>query len=137
MEPTLSDGDVVVVRKADGLWQRWTRAWPSTTVRTQKGSTVDPLPSGYDWAVERSQVLEYEKEHCRSNPRTGWLRIPPVPVNGNIVVYQDPEMYPSKLNIKRVNGLSGQIVSSCCCCYCCCFYLYQILFTFLRMVATL
>jgi signal peptidase I len=118
MEPTLSDGDVIVVRKADGLWQRWTRTWPpNVAVDTPKGrSIVDPFDSSsscYAWAVERSHVLEYEKEHCRSSPRTGWLRTPPVPVTGNIVVFQDPEIYPSKWNIKRVNGLGGQIVRFC------------------------
>jgi signal peptidase I len=112
MEPTLADGDIVVVRKADGLWQRWTRSWPPPTiVHSQKGILLlDPLPSCYAWAVERSHVLEYEREQCRFSPRTGWLRTPPVPVTGNIVVFQDPEMYPSKKNIKRVHGLGGQIV---------------------------
>jgi signal peptidase I len=118
MEPTLFDGDIVVVRKADGLWQRWTRSWPSTlnVIHPPKGIQPvlldDPLSSScYAWAVERSHVLQYEKEHCQSNPRTGWVRSPPVPVTGNIVVFQDPELYPSQWNIKRVHGLGGQTVS--------------------------
>jgi signal peptidase I len=89
----LYDGDVVVVRKSDGIWQRWTRE------KDESG-----------WAAEREKVLAYEKQHCRSSSFTGWLRIPPVPVRNNIVVYKDPETYPPKWNIKRVIGLGGQIV---------------------------
>lgn len=130
MEPTLKDGDVVVVRKSDGIWQRWTRQWPkqqqqhidhSTRDEVEENATIDTPSSSFDdddgdgngdyrWAIERGNVLEYEKDHCRSSPRTGWLRTPPVPTTGNIVVFQDPETYPSQWNIKRVIGLGGQVV---------------------------
>ncbi|KAG7344245.1 signal peptidase I [Nitzschia inconspicua] len=129
MEPSLQDGDVVVVRKADGIWQRWTQTWPikdnvnnnnknsnsssnnnNKKIGDNDADNTNPSISPFAWAIERGDVLEYEMEHCRSSPRTGWLRTPPVPVTGNIVVFQDPETYPSQWNIKRVIGLGGQVV---------------------------
>jgi signal peptidase I len=106
MEPTLYNGDIVVVRKSDGIWQRYTRNWPTKSDKQQN----DNHEEDYDWATERSRVLAYEKDHCRSSSFTGWVRTPPVPVTGNIVVYKDPQTYPPKWNIKRVIGLGGQVV---------------------------
>lgn len=103
MEPTLYNGDIVLVRKSDGIWQRYTRNWP---LHQNQNADDDDC----DWAIERSHVLVYEKDHCRSSSFTGWVRTPPVPVTGNIVVYKDPQTYPPKWNIKRVIGLGGQVV---------------------------
>jgi signal peptidase I len=120
MEPTLRDGDVLVVRKSDGIWQRWTRKWPNrhnnnnNKNSNNNNSHFEEEGENHDhdceWAIERGHVLEYEKDHSRSSPRTGWLRTPPVPVTGNIVVFQDPTIYPAKWSIKRVIGLGGQMV---------------------------
>jgi signal peptidase I len=108
MEPTLYNGDIVVVRKSDGIWQRWTRHWPHH--QQQNDTTVAATTGDHEWAIERGRVLAYERDNCRSSAFTGWIRTPPVPVTGNIVVYKDPETYPPKWNIKRVIGLGGQVV---------------------------
>ena len=133
MEPTLYDGDIVVVRSADGFWQRWTKKQKhitrssSTTRHNGENGFDDDFDDddddddneddndGYDrrWSYERRRVLEYEGEHCNVNPTPDLiLRCPPVPVNGDIVVFQDPTTYfPNhSWNIKRVIGLGGQMV---------------------------
>jgi inner membrane protease subunit 1 len=108
MEPTLYEGDVLVVRKSDGLWQRWTRRWRPDGPRNDDDNDGDD----HQWAVERGRVLEWEQTNCRSGPHTGWVRTPPVPVTGDVVVFRDPERYPSTWNVKRVIGLGGQTVLS-------------------------
>ena len=112
MEPTLYNGDIVVVRKSDGIWQRYTRNWPKKQQNeySDDNDDDDMDKENCDWAIERGHVLAYEKDHCRSSSFTGCVRSPPVPVTGNIVVYKDPQTYPPKWNIKRVIGLGGQVV---------------------------
>lgn len=107
MEPTLFCGDILVVRKSDGFWQRWTRP------RTIEGEEVmeDERPKdNIEWAIERERVLAYEREYCNSNGSIGLLRKPPTPITGNIVVFKNPERFPDQWNIKRVVALGGQIV---------------------------
>lgn len=99
MEPTLSKGDLVVVRKAEGFWQRWTRPLNG-----------DENHHNNIWLAERSKILNLEKEHCQSNGAIGLLRKPPVPITGDIIVYKDPHKYPDRLNVKRVTALGGQTV---------------------------
>lgn len=121
MEPTLYDGDIVIVRTSDGFWQRWTRNI-SITVSTRQTEDVDEFDQfgGNDddnddtrWDYERRKVLAYEGEYCNANPIPNlFLRHPPVPVTGDIVVFKDPSTYfpKSAWNIKRVIGLGGQTV---------------------------
>eukprot|EP00533_Pseudo-nitzschia_delicatissima_P015486 CAMPEP_0197263442 /NCGR_PEP_ID=MMETSP1432-20130617/1168_1 /TAXON_ID=44447 /ORGANISM="Pseudo-nitzschia delicatissima, Strain UNC1205" /LENGTH=148 /DNA_ID=CAMNT_0042727935 /DNA_START=176 /DNA_END=619 /DNA_ORIENTATION=- len=94
MEPTLFSGDVVVVRKADGFWQRWSS--------TKEETGVDKSD------VERQRILAYERDHCNSNGAIGLLRKPPTPITGNIVVFNNPESYPDQWSIKRVLGTGGE-----------------------------
>lgn len=158
MEPTLWHGDIVVVRKSDGFWQRWTRkvtvgsegssgesgeglddirggsgiinyhkrprsnnrndnndnngnSSGNDTTRT-KGEDGDENDDLFRWHNERRQVLKREAIHCSSHPSPDLvLRRPPIPVTGDVVVYQDPTAYGNgKKNIKRVVGLGGQMV---------------------------
>ena len=63
--------------------------------------------------IERRRLLEYEATHCyiHGSPNPSWLmQRPPVPLTGDIVVYQNPHEYPTTWNIKRVIGLGGQVV---------------------------
>jgi signal peptidase I len=138
MEPTLLDGDVVVVRLSDGFWQQWTRKLPvnetdddansNSDIGRRRKDTVDIQQHGLSgitnqrtdynkddirWDYERRKVLKYESEYCNVNPNPNvWLRRPPVPVAGDIVVFHDPSTYgpSSAWNIKRVIGLGGQMV---------------------------
>ena len=93
MEPTLKDGDIVVFRKSESfLW---------------RGNDDE----GPEKQFEREQVQEWERTHCNQTISPSWfVKKPPLPVTGNIIVYQDPEYYPSRWNIKRVIGLGGQVV---------------------------
>ena len=93
MEPSLKHGDIVVVRKADGIWQRKTR------------KEEDPVDT-----FQREHQRDLEHKHCNANG-VGWLlHKPPMPVVDDIVVYHDPEEYPPKYSIKRVVGLGQQVI---------------------------
>lgn len=93
MEPSLKHGDIVVVRKSDGIWQRKTR------------KDEDPMLT-----FQRDHQRDLEQIHCNSNG-VGWLlHKPPMPVVGDIIVYQDPTEYPPRYSIKRVVGLGQQII---------------------------
>lgn len=94
MEPTLKDGDIVFVRKSDGIWQQQTR---------QKEAT--------EKKIERQTLEDFEQAHCSASPYYWLLKNPPLPLTGDIVIYKDKESYnSSKWNIKRVVGLGGQVV---------------------------
>jgi signal peptidase I len=96
MEPTLKDGDVVLVRKSD-VWNP--RALPP--------SQDDPKQ------VERQKVNQIEQMHCKSNGSHSWLlQKPPSILSGSVVVYKSPQEYPADWTIKRVIGLGGQVVRS-------------------------
>lgn len=126
MEPTLFNGDIIVVRKSDGFWQRWTRPVvekTKTKTRTKesnegKDGQECQNPATRDnsnennqrWIVERERVLAFERENCNSNGLIGLLRKPATPITGDIVVFKDPERYPDRWNIKRVVALGGQQV---------------------------
>ena len=95
MEPTLKDGDVVLVRKSD-VWN----PWPS------------PAPPEDDAKqVEQQKVKQVEQMHCKSDGTNSWLiQKPPTTLSGSVVVYKSPQEYPAAWTIKRVIGLGGQVV---------------------------
>lgn len=93
MEPSLKNGDIVVVRKSDGFWQRQTR------------KDQDPMLT-----FQRDHQRELERRHCNSNGVGAFLHRPPMPVVDDIVVYQDPKEYLPQYSIKRVIGLGQQII---------------------------
>jgi len=93
MEPSLSHGDIVIVRKSDGIWQRKTR------------TDEDPMIT-----FQREHQRDLEQTHCNANG-VGWLlHRPPMPVVGDVIVFQDPGEYPPRYNIKRIVGLGQQII---------------------------
>ena len=94
MTPTLQDGDVVIIRKADGFF--WKRNPNEDTERL----------------FERQALQKWEQTHCSQPSHSPILQKPPVPLTGEVVVYKDPETYQSRWNIKRVIGLGGQVVST-------------------------
>ncbi len=93
MEPSLRHGDIVVVRKSDGIWQKQTR------------KEEDPMLT-----FQRRHQIDLEKIHCHSNGVSWLLHKPPTPIVDDIVVYKDPTEYPWKYSIKRVIGLGQQVV---------------------------
>ena len=111
MEPTLFAGDIVLVRKADGFWQRWKTSSGNRTVEGGEGKQQKEMPIINDkFTIERERVLAYERKHGNSNGSIGLLRKPPTPITNNLVVFKDPEKYPDRWNVKRVVALGGQIV---------------------------
>jgi signal peptidase I len=110
MEPTLFPGDVLVVRKSDGIWQRWRS---SRTVGGGETNTNEKVTDYDEQAIQREKILAYERKHCNSNGFVGLLRKPPTPVNGNIVVFKDPQKYPDRWNVERVVGVGGETVRLC------------------------
>eukprot|EP00429_Kryptoperidinium_foliaceum_P011318 CAMPEP_0176003010 /NCGR_PEP_ID=MMETSP0120_2-20121206/948_1 /TAXON_ID=160619 /ORGANISM="Kryptoperidinium foliaceum, Strain CCMP 1326" /LENGTH=182 /DNA_ID=CAMNT_0017335629 /DNA_START=198 /DNA_END=743 /DNA_ORIENTATION=- len=96
MEPSLHHGDILVVRKADGIWQKQTR---------KDEDEVDPTLK-----FQRQQQIDLERIHCHSNGVSLLLHKPPIPVVNEIIVYKDPAEYPWRYSIKRVVGLGQQVV---------------------------
>lgn len=111
MEPTLKDGDVLLVRKADVLpyldWQRWTKT----------SSTLS-----YEEEEENQNALRVIAQDAQSGRPIGennagytYLHPPTIHRLGSVIVYRAPdaERYPSsEYRVKRVVGLGGQIVRS-------------------------
>jgi signal peptidase I len=115
MDPTLFPGDILVVRKADGFWQRWKLPTSISSMTTVEGGDEEKddsqrLIENDERSNKREQVLAYEREHCNSNGSVGLLRKPPTPLTGNIVVFKDPEKYPDRWNIERVAAIGGETV---------------------------
>lgn len=93
MEPSLKHGDIVIVRKSDGIWQKQTR------------KKEDPM-----FTFQRRQQIDIEKTYCHSNGVSWLLHKPPTPIVDDVIVYKDPSEYPWKYSIKRVVGLGQQVV---------------------------
>ena len=127
MEPTMYDGDLLLVRKSDNpWWQQLTKYvkhnlkqcysylgekkdWPNNDRNLDE---KDPEPA--ERILERRTLKDYERQHCATTPS---LQIkPPMALLGDIVVYKDPKYYycqaelNARLNVKRVIGLGGQVV---------------------------
>lgn len=116
MEPTLFSGDILVVRKADGFWQRWKLPTSISSSRTtveggdEEKDDLKRFTENDEQSNKRERVLAYEREHCNSNGSIGLLRKPPTPLTGNIVVCKDPEKYPDRWSIERVAAIGGETV---------------------------
>ena len=93
MEPSLRHGDIIVVRKSDGIWQKQTR------------KEEDPM-----LAFQRQHQADLERRYCHSNGASWLIHKPPMPVVDDIVVFKDPTQYPWSYSVKRVVGLGQQIV---------------------------
>eukprot|EP00934_Nitzschia_sp_Nitz4_P006193 Nitzschia sp. Nitz4//scaffold88_size82704//41110//41784//NITZ4_005294-RA/size82704-processed-gene-0.102-mRNA-1//1//CDS//3329559500//6183//frame0 len=94
MEPTLHSGDILVVRKSDGIWQRYPQ------------DRVDP-----ERKMQQQHQHELEFSYCHGPPNRGWLlQKPPMPIEGDVIVFKDPSEYPWRYSIKRIVGLGHQIV---------------------------
>lgn len=131
MEPTLHDGDLLLVRKSDNPW------WRRLTKRVQRNlercyhlyysgeksefpideRNLDEEEEDFESIeriLERRTLKDYERQHCATAPS---LQIkPPLALSGDIVVYKNPKYYHCQaevdavLNVRRVIGLGGQVV---------------------------
>ena len=108
MEPTLFSGDILVVRKADGIWQRWKLS--SSSSSSSETTKEKEMNDSEEVFAKREQILAYEKEHCNSNGAIGLLRKPPTPIAGNIVVFKNPDKYPDRWSVERVLATGGETV---------------------------
>lgn len=111
MEPSLKNGDILLVRKADfPLWRRWLRSSP----RTDDDSFWKEDPNDKSKPSMRDRrVREYEYQQSLERHRSGFPYVyPPTPLRGQIVSYRSPNNYPYELCIKRVIAVSGQVVAT-------------------------
>jgi len=101
MTPTLKDGDVLLVRKAD--------------LGVMIESMIHMITGGGDSrdedTTERARLVRYELLHGVSEhaPLSRLYECPPLALTGHVVVYKSPETaFPHELCVKRVVGLGGQ-----------------------------
>lgn len=100
MEPSLRDGDIVLVRKCDS------------------GALVDAVGRLFfssEEETERARVRRYEQLQGASQyiPASKFYDCPPTALSGHVVVYKDPEKaFPTELAVKRVVALGGQWLRS-------------------------
>jgi signal peptidase I len=112
MEPTLKNGDILLIRKADfPILGRIGRRLGVGYKSDIDESLLDNNDNA-DEETKRRRLREYEFQHFASRENAGvWVRWPPSPVKGQIITYRSPDAYPPDLVIKRVIGVSGQVVS--------------------------
>jgi len=108
MEPTLFHGDILVVRKADGFWQRL--KMPASFRMKEGKNNHESIIDNDEHAIKRERILAYERQHCNSNGHIGLLRKPPTPVTGDIVIFKSPDKYPDQWSIKRTIAIGGESV---------------------------
>lgn len=129
MEPTLKDGDILLMRKADfPVLRRWGIGTgrhdgpDKSTMRKDLLTVKKTYDSDGDDENENERISnllmrsrrlrEYEyQDHVARESSLVWFRSPPWPMKGQIVTYRSPYRYPTELCIKRVVGVAGQVVS--------------------------
>jgi len=130
MEPSLRQGDVILVRKSDvyphAMWKRWTSASSSPSPSSKTSSTSSSLAaSSAGTATDKPsqqhhedalKVLAYDTASGRpiGEPWTSrtYLKPPTIYEPGCVVVYRavDAQKYPmGEYRVRRVIGLGGQI----------------------------
>lgn len=116
MEPTLKDGDMILVRKAD----RGVLVESLVSLVGGRKKSTDPNknntaahPAATDADTERAQLLRSEVNRglLRYSPVAKWYERPPAALTGHVVVYESPRTaFPTEMAVKRVVGLGGQYV---------------------------
>ena len=108
MEPSLRQGDIILVRKSDvypqSMWRRWTSSSSSSSSSSQSHE-VDAL-----------KVLAYDAASGRpiGDPWTSrtYLKPPTIYESGCVIIHRavDAQKYPMReYRVRRVIGLGGQI----------------------------
>lgn len=133
MEPSLKNGDILLIRRADfpafrtsigfgGGGSESTRTTTTTTKSDKAASTHDDssdendddkIQSISDLIRRSRQMREVEYQHHRARENSSvWFRCPPSPMKGQIVTYRSPYQYPTELCVKRVVGVEGQVIET-------------------------
>jgi signal peptidase I len=86
MEPSLQDGDVILVRKSDLL----PFFFPNPRLQHHVGTTITTPANATEYFISKH----------------------PTPFPGDVVVYKNPMAFPDEFIIKRVVGVGGQYVSN-------------------------
>lgn len=107
MEPSLQDGDILLVRKADIFpthqWKKWT------------SQELDEEENEENQNALRVIALDAQSDRPIGETITGYTYLHPPTIHrpGSVIVFRAPdtEKYP-EYRVKRVIGLGGQIVQS-------------------------
>mmetsp|Transcript_27333 Transcript_27333/g.38473 ORF Transcript_27333/g.38473 Transcript_27333/m.38473 type:complete len:225 (+) Transcript_27333:235-909(+) len=115
MEPTLKDGDIVLVKKSDffpGFWGTSNHKPNNNAVYPSDdddgGSPNTTRRSNSD-ETDRARLARVEAS-IGNTPSTLWSK-PPEILSGHVVVYKSPNnAYPHEYHIKRVVAIGGQMI---------------------------
>jgi signal peptidase I len=114
MEPTLQNGDILLIRKADfpimGRVMMACNNSNKTHDNNDNDNDVNDDKLEEETKKRRLRENEFQRFAARENQAV-WVRWPPSPMRGQIITYKSPDAYPPDLVIKRVIGLAGQVVS--------------------------
>lgn len=105
MEPSLLDGDVILVRKSDR------GVFAESLVRLVVGEIGSA--SAESAKAEKAKLLRSEVNRglLQYAPIAKFYERPPAALTGHVVVYKSPlAAFPNQLAVKRVIGLGGQYV---------------------------
>jgi signal peptidase I len=106
MEPSLHDGDLILVRKSDR------GVFAESLVRLIQGEAGSSV-SAEQAKAERAKLLRSEVNRglLQYAPIAKFYERPPAALTGHVVVYKSPlAAFPNQLAVKRVIGLGGQYV---------------------------
>ena len=117
MDPTLKDGDIILMRRSDNLLHQKLQEFMNKRGEGEEGNGQDEVVR-LKKEEERQRVKIFERNHCSQMDSPIWfVKKPPIPATGDVVVFCDPTEYPPKWNIKRVIGLGGQVLMMPSCRY--------------------
>jgi signal peptidase I len=106
MEPSLHDGDLILIRKSDR------GVFVESLVRLVQGEAGSST-SADQAKSERAKLLRSEVNRglLQYAPIAKFYERPPAALTGHVVVYKSPlAAFPNQLAVKRVIGLGGQYV---------------------------
>jgi signal peptidase I len=125
MEPTIHDGDILLVRKRDGgsLLLRllnWKPSWSR-----QDAVDKNEIVPARNFQVQKQKLTAVSDENCTDRVKTMWYRMEdddsylwvspahasPLVLPGHVIVYRNPYHFPESL-VKRVVAVGGQRLST-------------------------
>jgi len=111
MEPTLKDGDIVLVKKSDfftGLWGSGATTAAKIPNDMDERNDTSSGVNNID-ETDRARLARVEAS-IGNTPSTLWSK-PPEILRGHIVVFKSPrKAYPHEYHIKRVEAIGGQMI---------------------------
>jgi signal peptidase I len=108
MEPSLHDGDLILIRKSDR------GVFVESLVRLIQGEASSSASASFEQGKsERAKLLRSEVNRglLQYAPIAKFYERPPAALTGHVVVYKSPlAAFPNQMCVKRVIGLGGQYV---------------------------